>query len=180
MGVMNKRKLYLILTIVIVALLPSAVFASVIIDQNYSISATAADNPVCITTGPNYATAHNLKFITLTNGSSVGAVNSTHNTITIGQVANDSNIELINVMEIKESHTVTSDTVVVTLTINSTSGIAIYYSTSLATAAHPGTALTTTPTPITLSSSTPIIYLSTELTGAVNTPVELTTTYTVS
>ena len=174
---MDKRKLYVILAIGVVALLPAAVFASVVIDQSYAISATQANNPVLMTQGPNYKTANSLGFITLTNGTDKGQVNTSTNTITVGTVANDTSIELLNVLEINTS---SSSTVTVTLTVSSTSGITVYYATYVASASSPGKALTTSPSgAISLTPTTPI-YLSIELTGSVTSPVTLTTTYTIS
>ncbi|WP_290704463.1 hypothetical protein, partial [Ferroplasma sp. Type II] len=118
-----------------------------------------------------------LGFITLTNGTDKGQVNTSTNTITVGTVANDTSIELLNVLEINTS---SSSTVTVTLTVSSTSGITVYYATYVASASSPGKALTTSPSgAISLTPTTPI-YLSIELTGSVTSPVTLTTTYTIS
>ena len=186
---MDKRKLYVIFTIIIVALLPSAVFASVIIDQSYSVStSTPANlNPVEMTQGPNYKTANALGFATLTNGTTTG-VDATSNTISFGYVDNDTSVELLCVLEVKENPKDTSlsnDKVSVSLTVPETStSITFYYSTI---AGSLGTEISDTATSISLTSSTssvPIIYISVIITPPSNVSSSPTATldmsYTVS
>ena len=159
---MDKRKLYVIFTIIIVALLPSAVFASVIIDQSYSVSTTTTGNPVLMTDGPNYATAHALGFATLTNGTTTG-VDATSNTISFGYVDNDTSVELLCVLEVKENSktSVGTDTVTVSLTVAvAPTNIAFYYNTEKGVL---GTEITDTATSITLKSTSPI-YISVVIT----------------
>lgn len=179
---MDKRKLYVIFTIIIVALLPSAVFASVIIDQSYSVSTTTTGNPVLMTQGPNYATAHSLRFATLTNGTTTG-VDATSNTISFGYVDNDTSVELLCVLEVKEnsSTSVSKDTVSVSLNVAvAPTNIIFYYSTTTDTL---GTALSTTATTITLTSTSPIyisVIITPPSTGSPTPTATLDMSYTVS
>ena len=180
---MDKRKLYVIFTIIIVALLPSAVFASVIIDQSYSVSTTTPVNPIHMTQGPNYAIAHSLGFTTLTNGTS-----PTGNTITVGYVGNDTCVELLNVLEIYNDSKATAAPTYISLSVSGTADIAIYYSSTLATQTFPttfpvsttnlGTELTTTATDIhiTTASPAPVEYLSVLITGSVSSSSAITLT----
>ena len=174
---MNKRKLYIIFTIIIVALLPSAVFASVIIDQSYGVSTSTPPNwnPVEMTQGPNYTTAHSLGFTTLTNGSS-----PTTNSITFGYVGNDTYVELVNVLEIKNNSDVKATTLI-DLEMSNDTHIAVYYSSTPATAVFPsstaptsglGTKVGTTPTTLVIGTDTTSTastwYISVVITGTVS------------
>ncbi len=187
---MDKRKLYVIFTIIIVALLPSAVFASVIIDQSYGVTTSTPTNPIVMTQGPNYAVAHDLGFTTLKNG----IYSPSGNNITFGYVANDTYVELLNVLEINNNSKVSSSIGTVTVDlyldlpsadVNKTTGtdnITIYYCSSPATTTFPsfssasitglGTAistnsLATTTIHITTTSVTPVTveYISVVITG---------------
>lgn len=173
---MDKRKLYIIFTIIIAVLLPSAVFASVIIDQAYTVSTTTTTNPIIMTEGPNYKDAHTLGFATLVNGTT-----STGNKITFGYVANDTSVILLNVLEIKNDSSV-AKTTNVTLTVSSTIDITIYYSPTQATVSGTtvsglGTPLTTSGTTFTLPSGT-IEYISVEITGTITSDT-LTMSYAI-
>ena len=167
---MDKRKLYVIFTIIIVALLPSAVFASVIIDQSYGVSTSTPPNlnPVEMTTGPNYKTANSLGFATLTNGTAKGQTSVTTNHITFGYVDNDTEVELVDVLEVKDN---SSKAATVSLTVSSATDMTFYYSstavpssTAFPTTTDLGTALTSTATSISLSAGG-IEYISVIITG---------------
>ena len=177
---MDKRKLYVIFTIIIVALLPSAVFASVIIDQSYSVSTSTPTNPIVMTQGPNYAVANDLGFTTLTNGTS-----PTGNSITFGYVSNDTYVELVNVLEIENNSSVAAITLVdlsLSLPSGDSGNIAVYYSSTPATAVFPssdaptsglGTEITSTSTTLTTTghpttSHAHIWYISIVITGDVS------------
>lgn len=121
----SKKKLYTLFAILIVALLSSAVFASVIINESYSASTQTAINPFQLTHGPNYATANTLGFTALKNGTS-----PTMNTITLGYVNNDSSVELVDVLEITNHSNVKKPTYIEP-GVSSTSGITFYYNSTL-------------------------------------------------
>lgn len=182
---MDKKKLYIIFTIIIVALLPSAVFASVVISQSYSVSTTTATNPIIMTDGPNYKNASSLGFITLKNGTT-----PTDNTIKLGYVDNDTCVELVNVLEVKNNSKVNAPTYV-DLSVSSTADITVYYSSAPATAVFPpaspftslGTEVTTSstdiPLPAATSTSTSALYISIVITGAVSSDITLTMSYSI-
>ena len=166
---MDKRKLYVIFTIIIIALLPSAVFASVIIDQSYSVSTSTPPNlnPVEMTTGPNYATAHSLGFATLTNGTARGSSSVTTNSITFGYVDNDTSVELVDVLEVYDNNSSLAATV--NLSVTSSTDMTFYYNTSPVSSTFPttaelGTALTSSATSIALAAHGKI-YISVIITG---------------
>ena len=174
----NKKKLYTLFAILIVALLPSAVFASVIINESYSASTQPVTNPFQLTHGPNYATANSLSFTTLKNGTT-----STTNTITLGYLDNVNSVELVDVLEIQNHSSVKKPTYI-SLSVSSTSNVAFYYSLAPITVTYPttsdlGTQINTSQIYIHMMPGT-VIYLSAEINGSVTTPVTLTMTSSIS
>lgn len=156
---MDKKKLYIIFTIIIVALLPSAVFASVVISSSYSVSTAQAANPIIMIDGPNYNAANGLHFITLTNGTT-----SSGRTITFGYVGNGAHVELVDVLEIKNNSSVKAPTYI-DLSLSSTTNISVYYSSTPVTTTFPS--ISDLGTPVSTSASTLIIGSNTTSTASV-------------
>ena len=177
---MDKRKLYIIFTIIIVALLPSAVFASVIIDQSYGVSTTTTGNPIKLIEGPNYATAHSLGFTNLAYKTSA---TDTANTITFGYVANDTSVTLVCVLEVKD---INASKAIVDLSVNADSiEVTFYYSAvnttitnNFPSATDLGTAITTSATSISMGTGS-IVYISAVITEP-NASATLNMDYSIS
>lgn len=98
---MYKKKLYIIFAIIIVALLPSAVFASVVVEQSITTTTgTSVANPLYIAEGPNYSIANKLGFTVLTQNTT-----STATSITFSYTSSMAILYLVNVLEIRgEAH----------------------------------------------------------------------------
>jgi len=184
---MDKKKLYIIFTIIIVALLPSAVFASVVISQSYSVSTTTPANPIIMTEGPNYKDACDLGFITLKNGTTTSTTPST-NSITFGYVGNDTYVELVDVLEIKNNTDLKAPTYIDLSVSSSTADIAVYYNSTAVTTAFPttsdlGTPVTTTPSTLVIgtnaTSTASVWYISVYITGTVSSGT-LTMSYSIN
>jgi len=162
---MNKRYLYIIFTIIIVALLPSTVFASVVINQSYNVSISS--NSIIMTDGSNYNAAHEYNFITLSNRS---------NTIALSYVKNDNYIELVDALEIKNNSKI-STPAYINMSLSSTTNITVYYSSTPVAAIFPtlselgtpiGTSLGTLVTGNNTTSTASVWYISIYITGTVS------------
>ncbi|AAT43156.1 hypothetical protein [Picrophilus oshimae] len=167
---MNKKRLYVLFAIIIVALLPTAVFASVVITSTHAISVSGKAPVVYMAQGPNYNTANADGFIYApVTGSPLNITSGT--TIDVNTTAGSGYVYLLNVLYI-------NSTVAGTLYINGTlpSGVTIYITTSPATVSGSASSTTlsinatayTPGTPITLngsSTSTYTLYVSFELSG---------------
>ncbi len=164
---MNKKRLYILLTIIVVALLPSAVFASVVITSSHSISVSQKAPIIYMAPGSNYKTAYNDGLIYAPVSTGTPANISSGATIYVNTTAGSGYVYLLNVLYI-------NSTASGTLYINGTlpSGVTIYVTTSPAnvTGSASSTTLTVNASPytpgtaITLTGST-TLYVSFELTG---------------
>jgi len=125
--------LYIIFIMMVVALLPSAVFASVVIHESTIISitpkkvTTAVTNPITIVEGPDYKTANAMGLITLTNKTTTSG-----NDITFGYVGNGSNETLPDILEIENISKVNA-----TMSLSNTKNVSLYYSSLPATEKFP-------------------------------------------
>jgi hypothetical protein len=190
---MIKRKLYVLLAIAVVAILPSAVFASVVIDQSVAVSSgTAVANPLYIAPGPNYNTAKGMGFTSLIQNTSTSG-----GTITLSYTTSLSEVYLLNVFEINGTSALDGKTVSLYLASSST-GVTLYESSgALKTTSNPstlrselvaattistsGTSITLTPPPPGPLSTGPSVlgYLTVELTGPASSG-SITFDYTIS
>ncbi|MEM0140308.1 MAG: hypothetical protein QXZ44_06865 [Ferroplasma sp.] len=105
MNSQNKKRLYVIFTIAIVALLPTAVFASVIINDVYPVSSNAKAPTVYLMDGPNYKTANSYGLVYAKNTTASGLTFiAAGTTIDINSTSGTSDEYLLNVLEIKNSN----------------------------------------------------------------------------
>ena len=141
---MDKSKLIAISTAIIIVLLPSTVFASVVIQQTYSVNPISATNPFIIEGGPNYGTANQLGFAHISSGGKG---------ITFGYADNDTSVELVNVAEIVNETNLKNQNMYVYMSVSSAakSNISVYYRSTpvpskdiFPTIAQLGTAIQTT------------------------------------
>lgn len=172
---MDKRKLIAISAVIIIVLLPSAVFASVVIQQTYGVNTKSATNPFIVQGGPNYGSAHQLGFAHISSGGKG---------IIFGYVDNDTRVELVNVAEIVNETNLKNQNMYVYMSVSSTakSNITIYYRSTpvpsadiFPTLAQLGTAIQTTSSGVidpailvvgdNTTSTAPVWYLSAIITG---------------
>jgi len=182
-SVVLKKKAYIIITIIIAALLPSLVFAAVVIQSTTDVSPTSVPGPIYFAEGPNYADANALGFATWTVASPPSTVAAT---ITAGFVDNATYTELVDVLEIV-NNTGKKLPTSISLSVSaggSTTTPTVYYSSTEVTTLFPtttdlGTALTTTPTTISITTSGVVEYLSIYLPPGTTSAVTITLTYEI-
>jgi len=179
---MLKKKGYNMITIIIAALLPSLVFAAVVIQSTVNISPSQVTGPIYFAEGPNYAAAHELGFATWTSASST-AVTAT---FTAGFVDNATYTELVDVLEIV-NNTGQKLPTNISLSVNiagSTTTPYVYYSPTEITTLFPtqsdlGTQITTNPTTIWIKTPGVVEYLSIYLPPGTSSAVTITLTYEI-
>ena len=179
---MLKKKGYIIITIIIAALLPSLVFASVVIQSTTDVSPTPEKTPIYFAEGPDYTAANDLGFATWTSASST-AVTATFEA---GFVDNATYTELVDVLEIV-NNTGKKLPTSISLSVSaggSTTTPTVYYSSTEVTTLFPtttdlGTALTTYPATIWIKTSGVVEYLSIYLPPGTSSPVTITLTYEI-
>ena len=179
-----KKKEYIIITIIIAALLPSLVFAAVVIQSTTDVSPTGVTGPIYFAEGPDYAAAHALGFALWTVATPPSTVAAT---ITAGFVNNASYTELVDVLEIVNDtgqKLPTSYSLSVSADGSSTTPY-VYYSSSPVTTPFPtqsnlGNLLTTSPTTITTITTSGVVeYLSIYLLPGTSSAVTITLTYEI-
>jgi hypothetical protein len=173
--------MYIVITIAIATLLPSLVFAAVVVQSTTSVTPSAETGPIYFAEGPDYADASSLGFATWTSATST----TQEATLTVGYVNNATYTELVDVLEVV-NHTGKNLLTNIELSVN-TAGSAttptVYYSSTAYTALFPtesdlGTALTTSGTgAIHITSSGAVEYISIYLppsTGTTSVTISLT------
>jgi len=178
-----KKKGYIIITIIIAALLPSLVFAAVVIQSTTDVSPTGVTGPIYFAEGPDYAAAHALGFAIWTVATPPSTVAAT---ITAGFVDNASYTELVDVLEIVND---TGQKLPTSISLSvsadeSPTTPSVYYSSSPVTTPFPtqsnlGNLLTTSPTTINIMTSGVVEYLSIYLPPGTSSAVTITLTYEI-
>lgn len=177
--VVLKKKVYIIITLVIAALLPSLVFADVVIQSTTAVSPTAVTGPIYFAEGPDYANASSLGFATWASATPA----TQEATLTAGYVNNATSTELVDVLEVV-NHTgekLLTNIELSVSTAGSSTTPTVYYSSTAYTTLFPtegdlGTALTTSGIgPIHITSSGAVEYISIYLP-----PSTATTSVTIS
>ena len=179
---MLKKKAYIIITVVIAALLPSLVFAAVVIQSTANVSPSPETEPIYFAEGPDYANASELSFASWTAAtpSTVAA------SFSAGFVNNATYTELVDVLEIVNKTGQKLPTYI-SLSVNiagSPTTPYVYYSPTEITTPFPtqsdlGTEITTNPTTILIKTSGVVEYLSIYLPPGTSSGVTITLTYEI-
>ncbi len=124
-----KIKKLAFLSTIFAVLLPMLVVATVVISYTYPISVSNTTPEIYLAEGPNYAEAHDMNLMTVTNSTSNGIMSQT---IALNNVTGSYNVQLLNVLSIfnKTGWDGAKAPVYVYINVSELKNVAVGYSTS--------------------------------------------------
>jgi len=154
----RKYRKFAAISIVLAFLLPALVTATVVISYTYPTSTSNVTPQIYLTTGPEYTTANDMGLISTTLSTGTPYNISSGTTIQINFTAGAAQEALLNVLEIVNATSgTTNKEVSVYIEASLHSGITMYASTSLLTYNVVASGITVSGTPISSSSYTPVV-----------------------
>ena len=180
----NRLKRMTSLAILLALVVPVLVTATVVISNQYSLTASSTNPDIFLAEGPNYGAANQLGLLIPPTTLTVeGQQYIPSGSVTVNTVTGSSDVYLLNVLEVYNT-TFTGD-YPVSLTISGTlpTGVTLYYATSPMT--FSGSSITggtewTSGTPsISITSTGTVLYFSFALSGSVSGTTTLTFQFTV-